>query len=105
VTKIYFLTDVNIALRLFQLAVQDKYDKAIIISGDSDLLPSIKAVQATFPAKQIGVIIPIGRATEELIQQADFHYRMKEKHLSSSRYPNVITLRDGMILACPSKWQ
>jgi uncharacterized LabA/DUF88 family protein len=98
-------TDVNIALRLFQLAVQDGYDKAIIVSGDRDLLPSIKAVQATFPAKQIGVIVPIGRATEELIRQADFHYRMKEKHLCSSRFPNVITLRDGTILTCPNKWQ
>jgi uncharacterized LabA/DUF88 family protein len=97
-------TDVNIALRLFQIAVQDGYDKAIIVSGDSDLLPSIKAVQSTFPSKQIGVIVPIGRASEELIREADFHYRMKEKHLRSSRYPDEIILRDGSILSCPVEW-
>ncbi|MGH9837859.1 MAG: NYN domain-containing protein [Blastocatellia bacterium] len=55
-------TDVNMALKLFQLAVQDVYDKAIIISGDTDLLPAVKAVQATFPTKSIGVVLPIGRA-------------------------------------------
>jgi hypothetical protein len=33
---------------------------------DSDLLPAIRAVQATFPSKQIGVIVPIGRASEDL---------------------------------------
>lgn len=98
-------TDVNIALRLFQIAVQDGYDRAVIVSGDSDLLPAIKTVQSTFPSKQIGVIIPIGRASEELIRQADFHYRMKEKHLRSSRYPNVITMRNGSILPCPVEWQ
>jgi uncharacterized LabA/DUF88 family protein len=98
-------TNVNIALRLFQLAVQDGYDKAIVVSGDSDLLPAIKAVQSTFPAKQIGVVVPIGRASEELIQQADFHFRMKERHLRSSRYPNTITLRDGSSLTCPDEWQ
>ena len=29
-------TDVNIAIQLFKLSIEDKYDKAIIISGDSD---------------------------------------------------------------------
>ncbi len=98
-------TDVNIALRLFQLAVQDRYDKAIIISGDTDLLPAIKAVQSTFPGKQIGVVIPIGRASEDLKKQADFHYKMKEKHLQSSRYNDTITLKDGTTLSCPPTWR
>lgn len=64
-------TDVNIAIRLFQLAIQDRYDKAIIVSGDTDLLPAIKAVQTTFPSNQVGVVIPIGRASEDLKQQTD----------------------------------
>jgi len=34
-------TDVNIALKLFQLAVQDAYDKTIIISGYSEFLPAV----------------------------------------------------------------
>jgi len=98
-------TDVNIALRLFQLAVQDRYDKAIIVSGDTDLLPAIKAVRTTFPAKEVGVVIPIGRASEDLKKHTDFHYRMKEKHLSSCRYSDTITLADGSTLACPPNWK
>jgi hypothetical protein len=46
-------TDVNIALRLFELAVQAKYDKAILVSGDTDMIPAVKAVQKTFPAKKV----------------------------------------------------
>jgi uncharacterized LabA/DUF88 family protein len=65
-------TDVNIAIYLFRLAVSDSYDKAIIISGDTDLTPAVKAVQATFPAKQIGVVLPIGRASEDFKQQRTF---------------------------------
>src|SRR5258708_1133879 len=62
--KQYFLTheekqtDVNIAVTLFQLAVDDKYDKAIVISGDTDVLPAVKLVQKTFPEKEVGVVIP-----------------------------------------------
>lgn len=98
-------TDVNIALRLFQLAVQDRYDKAIIVSGDTDLIPAVKAVRSTFPSKQTGIVIPIGRASEDFKKQADFHYKMKEKHLQSSRFEDNVTLRDGTILSCPLSWR
>lgn len=98
-------TDVNIALRLFQLAVQDRFEKAIIISGDTDLIPAVKAVKATFPGKQIGVVLPIGRASEDFKKEADFHYKMKEKHLQSSRYADTIALTDGTVLTCPPRWK
>ena len=43
-----------------------KFDKAFIISGDSDLIPSIRAVKESFPGKEIGVIVPIGRSAIDL---------------------------------------
>lgn len=98
-------TDVNIALKLFQLAVQDTYDKAIIVSGDTDLLPAVKAVQVTFPTKSIGVVIPIGRASEDFKKNADFHFKMKEHQLQASRFPDTIALSGGGTLVCPPKWK
>ena len=98
-------TDVNIAIYLFRLAVSDSYDKAIIISGDTDLTPAVKAVQATFPTKQIGVVLPIGRASEDFKQTADFHYKMKEKHLMTSRFDDTVILADGSRLICPPNWR
>lgn len=97
-------TDVNIALHLLQLAIQERYDKAIIISGDTDLIPAVKAVHATFPAKQIGVVIPIGRASEDLKNQVDFHYKMREHHLIKALFPNPMALADGTPLNCPPNW-
>jgi len=97
-------TDVNIAIYLFKLAIQDKFDKAYIISGDSDLIPSIEAVKTLFPHKQIGVIIPIGRRAELLKQKCDFHMKIKEKHLKSSILPDIIPLKDNKKLVCPKSW-
>ena len=54
-------TDVNIAIHLFKTAVADSWDKAVVISGDSDLIPAVEAVKKTYPNKQVGVVIPIGR--------------------------------------------
>lgn len=98
-------TDVNIAIHLFRLAVADDFDTAVIVSGDSDLIPSMTAVRQTFPAKQIRVVIPIGRAAEALKKAADFSERMKEVHLRSSLFPLEIDLGRGEILACPHKWR
>jgi len=97
-------TDVNIALNLFQLAIRERYDKALIISGDTDLIPAVKAVRSTFPAKQIGVVIPIGRASEDFKNQADFYYKMREHHLVKSRFPNTVALSDKSTLNCPPNW-
>ncbi|MCK5267950.1 MAG: NYN domain-containing protein [Spirochaetes bacterium] len=98
-------TDVNIALQLFQDAILDKYDKAIIVSGDSDLIPSIKAVQHNFPKKSIGVVIPIGGRSEALKNTCDFHIKMKIMHLQSSRFPNEIDLGNGYKISCPIEWR
>lgn len=98
-------TDVNIAIHLFQLAVQDRYDAAAIISGDSDLIPAVEAVKATFPTKRVGIITPPGRAAEELRQVADFHMKIKEHHLQSSLFPVELDLGNGQKIECPQAWR
>ncbi len=98
-------TDVNIALKLFQYAIEGRYDKAVIISGDTDLLPAIKAVRSTFPGKEIGIVIPIGRASEDMKKQADFRFKMREHHLASSLLADPLTLKDGTVLHCPPTWK
>lgn len=97
-------TDVNIAIKLFQLSINDVYDTAIIISGDSDLLPAIRAVKKTFPAKLLGVAIPPGRQAEALKHATDFHIKLKEQHLRTCQFPDVISLGDGRQLVRPASW-
>ncbi|MCL2689747.1 MAG: NYN domain-containing protein, partial [Chitinispirillia bacterium] len=47
-------TDVNIAIKLYQQAYKNTYDVAIILSGDSDQIPAIRAIKRDFPTKKIG---------------------------------------------------
>ncbi len=97
-------TDVNIALRLFQTAIQNVYDTAVIISGDSDLIPAVEAVKSTFPDKTVGVVIPIGRRSESLKNAAHFHMKMKVRHLAASQFPDEVEL-DGKKILRPAKWR
>ncbi|MFO7828655.1 MAG: NYN domain-containing protein [Bacteroidales bacterium] len=97
-------TDVNIAIHLFRLAIQDKFDKAYILCADSDLIPPIEAVKKLFPHKQIGILIPIHRPAELLKHICDFHMKIKEKHLINSLLPEIIPLKDGKKLIRPKLW-
>lgn len=97
-------TDVNIAIKLFQTATTDLWDTAIIISGDSDLIPAIEAVKKTFPIKKVGVAIPIGRRAEELKLITDFHRKVKTKHLETCQFDDTISI-DGAILQRPASWK
>jgi uncharacterized LabA/DUF88 family protein len=97
-------TDVNIALNLFTQAILNEFDHAIIISGDTDLLPAVRSVQSIFPSKQIGVVIPIGRSSEHFKKTANFHHKMKEAHLKSSLLNDPYDIA-GTLLQCPPTWK
>jgi len=100
-------TDVNISIKLFQCAHNDAFDTAVIVTGDSDIAPAILAVKESFPAKKIGLVIPIGRTAEEMKQACDFHMKMKEMHLASSQFPDSIVLDPikNIFLTRPPNWK
>ena len=51
-------TDVNIALAIFEGAMTDMYDKALIFSGDSDIAPSIIKSRKYHPNKRFISVLP-----------------------------------------------
>ncbi len=54
-------TDVHMAARIVVDACEDRYDRAIIITADSDLAPALSIVRTRFPEKQLFVVAPPGR--------------------------------------------
>lgn len=98
-------TDVSIALTLFRLAYEKKFDEAILITGDSDQLPTIKQVHQYFPGFRIGMMFPMGRDVLELKMEADYYTRMKARTLVKCLFDEKMTLKDGSVLECPSEWK
>lgn len=81
-------TDVNIAIGLLSDAINDDYDRAVIVSADSDLIPAMQAVRKHCPTKEVGVMFPIGRNSFELKKEVDFVKKMKQKHLANCQFAN-----------------
>lgn len=98
-------TDVQIAIKLFEGAIDDIYDKVFIVSGDTDLIPAIKVVRKKFPSKTLHFLFPPGRSFESL-KMADAAYsRIKEKHLKLAQFPDEITLNDHERIVKPKEWK
>ena len=97
-------SDVNIALQMISDAVEDKYDRAVIISADSDLLPVIKTIQYHRPEKEIGVMLPIGLSSFDLRQNVAFRFKMKESLLKNCQFPDEINI-GGAIIKRPATWR
>lgn len=54
-------TDVHIAVRLVADALLNDFERAIVISADSDLAPALRVVRQHQPSKELFVAAPPGR--------------------------------------------
>ena len=99
-------SDVNIAIYLLNEAHLDNFDKAFVITADSDLVPAIQMVLDYFPEKEIVVLTPpnryrIAREIRSKVQTI----KIKEKHLKNNLLPDKIIDENGAILARPAKYK
>jgi len=96
-------TDVNIALHMVKGAVKDTYDRAVLISGDTDLAPAIQAVHEIAPEKEVGVVFPPRRFNNSLKEAADFYKTIGEKVLRKSQFPDTLVI-GGATVSRPNSW-
>lgn len=90
-------TDVNIASFLIDLAYQDAFDRALVISNDSDLTPAIRTVRKRFPQKRITTIAPPNYYhSNELIQVSSDKARIRLEHLEKSLLPSLVKDTSGL---------
>lgn len=99
------MTDVNIAVNLLEDAFHDRFDTALLISGDSDQTPPIRAVRRLFPQKRVVVCFPPARFSGELKTAANASFHIGRGTLSKSLLPPQVTKSNGFVLECPEAWQ
>lgn len=89
-------TDVNIALKILCDAIEDKFDRAIIMSADSDLIPVIKEVKSRFPNKEIFVAV-LGDRYDQAhdIRNQTGTMRLNKGRIKSNLLPDKINLSNG----------
>lgn len=99
------MTDVNIAVEMMADAFENRFDIALLISGDSDLTPPIIAVRRLFPDKSVIVAFPPKRHADDLKNVASSSFVIARAKLRDNQLPEEIKKADGYILTRPDRWR
>lgn len=95
-------SDVNLATHLVHDAHMDRFDTAVVISNDSDLLEPIRLVRADL-GKKVGILNPQKRPSRVLHDNTDFFKKIRQGVLKASQFPARLTDKTGHIHK-PAEW-
>lgn len=96
-------TDVAISVKMMELCFTDACDTLVVVSGDTDLAPPMRAVRRLFPEKRLAVILPFKRHNNELKQLSDIHVRLKADRYTKFQFSDPCDVM-GRRLAKPAGW-
>ena len=89
-------SDVNIALWMLDGAYRDEFDRAHLVTGDSDLMPAVRLLRKRFPEKAVKVIAPPERRHgRDVAREATSLASIKRVHLERSLLPARIVDGSG----------
>lgn len=97
-------TDVAIAMKLMEVAARGGCEVVVLISGDTDLVPAIKAAKRLSPSLLVGVAFPFLRHNAELKAVADFTFSIGQRDVQRAQFPPEIILPDGTTILKPTGW-
>lgn len=98
------MTDVQISSEMVSDAHLNKYDTALLMTGDRDLVPAIEKVRSEFPKKRVVVAFPPMRTNDDLRGAANAYIHVTEVELKKSLLPPEILTLGEYVLRCPKEW-
>jgi hypothetical protein len=94
-------TDVHFCLTFLEDAIDDVFDRAIVISADSDLVPAVRKVRARFPGKQLFAATPPGRhaRARDVLNACHSRMEIRPARIMSCCLPQEIRDAGGKLIA------
>ncbi len=97
-------TDVAVAAKLLELLFLDECDTAVLVTGDTDIVPAVKTAQRLFPKKQIAFLLPYKRHNQELVRLVAMHFEIKKETYVRHQFADPYLTSKGKTLHKPSGW-
>ena len=95
-------SDVNLAVHMLHDGYQGKYELAVIVSNDSDLLSAIEIVQNELKLK-VGLLNPQQHPSKVLKNEALFMKKIRSGVIKASQFPKTIKDSKGSFYK-PKDW-
>lgn len=96
-------SDVALGALLVAHGYQGRYEAAIVLSNDSDLVLPIRIVRQEL-GLPVGILNPHKRFSVELSNEASFRKQIREGLLKASQFPRTVIDEHGTITK-PKRWE
>ncbi len=97
-------SDVAIGVKLVEICSMNKCDLAVLVSGDTDLLPAVQFCNDAYPAKPVVFIFPYKRKNKELAEHALDSFTIKPEAYCRCQLSDPVITASGRILRKPDRW-
>ncbi len=95
-------SDVNLATHLLHDAHMNRFDIAVVVSNDSDLLEPIKIIRRDL-GKRVGILNPQRHPSRAILPHIDFIKQIRKGVLQASQLPHSLTDAKGTFHK-PAAW-
>jgi NYN domain len=95
-------SDVNLATHLLHDAHMRRFEVAVIVSNDSDLLEPIRIVREQL-GKTVGILNPHPRPSRALLPHIDFIKQIRPGVLRAAQFPPILRDKHGTFTK-PKDW-
>ncbi len=95
-------SDVNLATHLLVDAFKDKFDAAMVVTNDTDLLAPIRVVRDDL-GKKVGLLSPYQNTNRSLRLAVDFVKPIRAAALAAAQLPTTMTDATGVFMK-PLNW-
>lgn len=93
-------TDVNIGVHLMADALRDRFDRALVISADTDLNSAVSCTRSEAPGKRIDIVAPPGRKG----RNSAALFEVTKGRVRGSLLPKETQTAEGRLIVRPSSY-
>jgi uncharacterized LabA/DUF88 family protein len=99
-------TDVSIGITLLNDAHKNRFDRAYLVTRDSDLMPAVKMVRTEFTTKHIVTVAPpLMGHSQDLLRVCNSKKKITEGQVRACLFPKNVLRPDGTVAATrPTKY-
>lgn len=98
------MTDSAIAANLVADAFLDDFDMALLIGGDTDIVPAVRMVRRHFPRKRLEAWFPPNRKNQAVADECDDEGQITGAHLERAIMPDRVEVANGVYVERPAQW-
>src|ERR1044072_3066616 len=91
-------TDVALGSRLLELFFTDRCDRAVIVTGDTDIAPAVRVAKRLFPKKTVAFAFPYDRKNEELAQLVTTSFHISKEAYAKHQFSDPYVTSGGLLI-------